>query len=777
MDNIKTLADYFREYGDTLIRTATERTKPLHIPGVHEEADTSTLLRQPKRGQLPAITASVRSLEENKCVQMACATGTGKSYLSAATCHAHAKGKPYRAIITCPPHLVDKWEREIHDTIPGVTTMVIDHYSQLLKLRRGRKPQRVVYWIMSNTMAKLGAAWKPCLNVYSKHLKGKGTRGGIVIRVAGVAYCPSCAAPQVKVDATTGQTEFLEPELFHKRQCSCCECGEPMWQNTGPLDRWPIARYIHKHLKGFFDYGVFDESHKAKGDSTEIGSAFSWLAASCKNTIALTGTLLGGYAWHARAMLYRMRPVSLVAEGVEYEDLASFNERYGRFEFKVVEKEKLGVGHKYGKSTAKTKTVKNLKPGIMPQLFGRHLMPFCVFLTLEDIATDLPPSREVLVPCDMDPELAAEYRRIEEAIKKVLRQALQSGDRSLLSNMLHTLLGYPDLSIGWETIMAKLKDECGDPYEVAVVTPQELSQSVTRKKESELIHAILERKKRGRKCWVYTTMVDKRDVLKRLTTILRDQGLSVSVLRSSVDPRKREKWIAENGPSSDVCMCHPSLVETGLDFFDKQRTYNFPSLMFYQTGYEPFVMRQAGGRAYRIGQWAKCETLYFYYKGTMQERAMSLMAKKIAASKSIEGKFDTDGLVSLAGDYGTMELELAKSLIEQLTPPSVVGMGTATTDTDWLGGLVTAKPKIVVPETTTDAQPARSLRIEPGQWFRPRKEGQRHIRIRAVDGKFADFVEHGRKFMVTLRIEDILSRYVPCSEPVLSAPGQKNLFE
>ena len=39
--------------------------------------------------------------------------GTGKTLMSLAAVHAHAQGRPYRALVFCPGQLVRKWEREI----------------------------------------------------------------------------------------------------------------------------------------------------------------------------------------------------------------------------------------------------------------------------------------------------------------------------------------------------------------------------------------------------------------------------------------------------------------------------------------------------------------------------------------------------------------------------------------------------------------------------------------------------------------------------------------
>ena len=70
----------------------------------------------------------------------------------------------------------------------------------------------------------------------------------------------------------------------------------------------------------------------------------------------------------------------------------------------------------------------------------------------------------------------------------------------------------------------------------------------------------------------------------------------------SVALAEREEWIAEHAPQLDVVISHPRLVETGLDLFDKGGRHNFPTLCFYETGYNLFTLRQASRRSWRIGQ-------------------------------------------------------------------------------------------------------------------------------------------------------------------------------
>jgi hypothetical protein len=115
-----------------------------------------------------------------------------------------------------------------------------------------------------------------------------------------------------------------------------------------------------------------------------------------------------------------------------------------------------------------------------------------------------------------------------------------------------------------------------------------------------------------------------------------------------------------------VVISHPRLVETGLDLFDKAGRHNFPTLCFYESGYNLFTLRQASRRSWRIGQKQPCRVIYLYYLGTMQDRALALMGKKMTAAQALEGKFSSEGLIGMAGEDANVEIALARSLVERL---------------------------------------------------------------------------------------------------------------
>ena len=126
------------------------------------------------------------------------------------------------------------------------------------------------------------------------------------------------------------------------------------------------------------------------------------------------------------------------------------------------------------------------------------------------------------------------------------------------------------------------------------------------------------------------------------------------------------EWVAKPAWERDVVISHRRLVETGLDLFDKGGRHNFPTLCFYETGYNLFTLRQASRRSWRIGQNKPCRVIYFYYEGTMQDRALALMGRKLTAAQALEGKFSTEGLVSMAGEDANVEIALARSLVDHL---------------------------------------------------------------------------------------------------------------
>ena len=106
-----------------------------------------------------------------------------------------------------------------------------------------------------------------------------------------------------------------------------------------------------------------------------------------------------------------------------------------------------------------------------------------------------------------------------------------------------------------------------------------------------------------------------------------------------------------------VLITNPTLVETGLDL-----NY-FTTLLFYNVSYNLMTLRQAAKRSWRINQTApRIEVYFYFYIATMQDRAMHLMASKLAVAGVIEGNMTDEGLAAMS-DCRDLTAQLAQELI------------------------------------------------------------------------------------------------------------------
>jgi hypothetical protein len=410
-----------------------------------------------------------------------------------------------------------------------------------------------------------------------------------------------------------------------------------LWQ----ADRTKIRRvapleFIGRYMPDWFDYGIGDEVHQLAGDTAQ-GNALGTLATCVDHIVVLTGTLLGGYAGDVYNVLFRLEPSKMVRLGYEWGEsgLRSFSETYG-----VLEKITRIEPADNACSKARVTTQVKRKPGASPLLFGQFLMELAAFVSLEDITCDLPPYAEEVIGVEMDPPLRAAYGRLEEAVKSALKE--RRGNHSVMSVGLNVLLMYPDRPYdvgdlyGWE-----YAPEANRRERFLIAQTEDLDRECLQAKERRLVEIVRAELKSGRRCHVYAVYTQKRDVTRRLETILARDGISVAVLTSDVPTEKREAWFERKiREGIQVTIRHPKIIETGLDLL------SHPSLIFYQSGYSLHTLRQASRRSWRIGQCQAVRVFHLHYSGTMQSSCLRLMAKNMLVSLAMEGKFSDGGLQS-----------------------------------------------------------------------------------------------------------------------------------
>jgi superfamily II DNA or RNA helicase len=686
-DNITDIYTYMRAYSGLLGERILEEFPALHRFEDPVSPRLERLLRTPFPAQKIAIMGTVKRWQQARTALIVAECGTGKTLISLGSVHVHSEGRPYTALTMVPPHLVEKWAREAFLTIPGIRVFLIDdlrnggdekaaHGVNEVRLKHGRivreglqttltelrlrnqYPSSRKRWaslcsspalfIVGRERAKLGYFWRHAYKV---------PRSGPSL---GCAVNPDTGNPVIVDSGRLTSADFRKAkvaETIEERDGKPCRAlYSPLWQaDSGKIKRMAPIEFIGRYMRGWFDYCICDEIHQLAADDTAQGNALGTLASCTDKIVGLTGTLLGGYADDLFATLYRLEPRKLKEHGYEWGTTGrtAFTQDYGVLEtITKIEPAENAC------SKARTTTTVRRKPGASPLLFGQFLMGLCAFVFLEDISGELPPYEETFLSVPMDGLLQATYQELEEAIRTALKE--HKGNRSVLSAMLNTLLLYPDHPYGLGTLYGTEFDpELGRKVKFVIAHTRDLPQDRLYPKEKRLIEEIKRELAEGRRCQVFAVYTQKRDVTARLQEILSREGIRTSVLRASVETSKREAWYAKQLKEGvQVVISHPKLVETGLDLLD------FPTIIFYESGYSLHTLRQSSRRSWRIGQKRHVRVKCLCYDGTMQSSCLRLMGKKLLVALTMEGKFAGEGLQNIDEDDDMLSA-MARELVEK----------------------------------------------------------------------------------------------------------------
>jgi len=673
------LNDYMRLHATVLGARILASFPPLHSPEEAHSNHLSHMLRTPYPAQALAIMGGAKRWQIARSAHVVAECGAGKTLIALGMMLVHAMGRPFSAIVMAPPHLVEKWAREIFLTLPSVRVFLVDdmrnggaakdpHGINEVRHRRGeivreglhatlpdlRKlgpsgwrricPQTSIF-IMGRERAKLGYFWKHA------YLKGRsGKHLGIVLN-------PDTHKPIATDDEFLDVRDFDNKRLheFVENDKGGTAYYSALWQaDRTKIQRMAPADYMGRYMHEWFDYAIADEVHQLAGDTAQ-GNALGVLARVAKKVAGLTGTLLSGYADDLYNTLFRLDAKRMVRDGFTWG--AAGKERFTQ-QFGVIETiERTKIEDNACSKKNKTEVTIRRRPGASPLLFGKYLMDTCAFVSLEDISDALPSYREEVIPVALKGPLQEAYEQLENDIRATLQE--NRGNRSVLSTMLNALLVYPDHPYGLGTLTgSRYNPETQHRESFVIAETRDLDEAELYPKERALIQEIKAQLARGRICQLFAVYTNKYDVTARLEKLLRTEGIRVGLLRATVPTHKREAWYREQLKRGiDVAICHPKLVETGLDLLE------FPTILFHETGYSLHTLRQASRRSWRIGQRHPVEVKFFAYQGTMQEVCLRLMGRKLLVALAMEGKFASDGLQAIDGD-DDMLTAMARELVQ-----------------------------------------------------------------------------------------------------------------
>ncbi len=606
--------------------------------------------------QLAVAESVKRQLQRNKVGLIVAECGAGKTKIGAAAIASTAAGlyaqhknaglfKTFNVVL-CPSHVTKKWVREVEETVPNTFAAVVhsiqefDHLYQMYE--RGTKS---CFAILSKEKARDGYMRAPAVLYRQWNREGLQIDRKTPLPDCGAANerpdtpvfcCPECGTA-VMANISRDGTVYRIPanSLFfrreHRENHKCEACGASLWTALNPsawgrqkawakigdygfvyrplIDEhirkaksealkeklgdlsmtpgavsaarganraFPLSSYIKRKYKGRIYGLIVDELHQYNNKSGQ-GDAMAELYDTAKKVVGMTATLINGYSSGIFYLLYRMVPSLMKKDGKDYETPTEFDKEYGVIQttYEEVEPE-----YNSNRRTVQSRVSTRLLPGVSPLVYSRFLMEYAVFLSLTDMGKDLPEYEEIPVPLSMPEAVEKEYDRIEAMLKSVLKNDRKAA-RKILSAYLNLLTAYPDQPCGHKPIYHPL-----DGY--PIVEPADTAAPDAILPKDEKVLEIVERKiAAGEKVLVYTNWT-RLNTQSKLERLFLERGWRSTILPAKVKPDKREAWVDDRlREGLQILICNPSLVETGLDL------NAFTTLIFYDTGYKLFTLRQA----------------------------------------------------------------------------------------------------------------------------------------------------------------------------------------
>lgn len=448
-------------------------------------------------------------------------------------------------------------------------------------------------------------------------------------------------------------------------------CGEPLFTVEARPRRYPLAKLILRRARRKFDLLILDEAHEANhGDSAQSKAAHRLARLPGVPTLALTGSLMGGYASHLFANMQALSP-AFRAE-FDREEMGTFVERYGfRKLFRSFDDEDDDRPRRRGRSSDRDldgRKVIGEAPGVLPTFITRHLLPQAVFVHKSDLDQELPVCRELPAPLafdeaePLDQKLQAEYRRLQRKLLDSIR-----GDRfTKLNGRLFGALGQlpsyldratddlPRFVLAYpETVGGTLVAEAS-PLPAAYRTP----------KERWLLAKLRACREDGEKVLLFVTHTGASRLPGRLLELVAEVVPGAVFLDTQKVPAAdREAWIDRHVIEKDVplLLVNSNGVRTGLNIL-----VAFSTAIWYELDLSALTYRQANGRLHRIGQTRPVTIHVPFYRGTAQQIAFELLGQKVSASLKVDG-LDLAAALEAAGAGADSAAAMA----------SVMGLGQA----------------------------------------------------------------------------------------------------
>lgn len=443
--------------------------------------------------------------------------------------------------------------------------------------------------------------------------------------------------------------------------------------------------YLQRKGRHNIDFFIIDEMHLFLSDSMQ-GEGAQRIASCAKKVLGLTGTVFNGMVTNLFFMLRNFFPAKLKdLKGFSYNHnniaalKTNFKNYYGNKE-KIVEPYAFNLTEIKKEDTRVVETIRNRPskinnisydyveengnisrrstgfysykikdiPGINPEIFTQVISSCCIFMTMSDMSNELPEINESVISCSLDSNIKNNY-------DKLLNEMKASDTPNLVkAQKINKIAGWLDHPCIISDDHFKFEGCKGN-----------------NNKLNELLKII---NHHDNECVLVYTYYDKHSPINNeILQTLISNGIKANILTDSVAPAKRIDWFKKQKDNGvRVVIVNPKLIETGLDLLD------FTTIVFYQLNSNFFTMRQASRRSYRLNQKNNVSLYYLYYKGTVQENIISVMAERLKAVKILEGDFEDEGLEAMTNaDKSDSSDEIFNKMItneEYVNDDTVLGL-------------------------------------------------------------------------------------------------------
>jgi hypothetical protein len=427
-------------------------------------------------------------------------------------------------------------------------------------------------------------------------------------------------------------------------------CGEVLYQSVPEPRRIPLATYIAKRHRKLFDFFICDESQEYNTDGSAQERAAHRLMSLGMPTVALTGSLMNGYAESLFANLWAMSPK--FRHEFARDERSKFIDRYG-YKKRLVSiardgKQTVEYGAITDRIDSKRAKIIGQAPGVLPLLILQHILPIAVTLHKTDLSIDLPKCHEIVEYVNPGTLRADHEEMMSTLLETIKDDRYEEGRSGKLFGQLSEAPSQLDRATadvgnvdGGDFVISypESVEDGGEVFRVRGRKP-----STILPKEQWMLDRVKRELDEGRFSMVFTWHTE---LLPRIARLLSDHGFKVAMLDpAKVSTAKRESWIRREviARKIQVLVTNPVAVRTGLN----PLVYFSTEVFMENPACDPITYRQVVGRVDRIGQ-DKETRIYFPVYDVKTQRAMhELLLLKVAVSMSTDG-LDAESALAAAG--------------------------------------------------------------------------------------------------------------------------------